>query len=107
MLVAGLVMRSLPVLTYDREFKYAPEMYGIRFPSASLRPAAQAGKYVTSNDPTTLVLLDVLDRNLSRDCPFVVDVSGAVYHGALRMVGHGSSTRRGSATPWMCSAVVI
>jgi alpha-1,2-mannosyltransferase len=83
MLVAGLVMRSLPVLTYDREFKYAPEMYGIRFPSASLRPAAQAGKCVTSNDPTTLILLDVLDRNLSRDCPFVVDVSGAVYHREL------------------------
>ena len=68
----------------DREFKYAPEMYGIRFPSTSLRPAAQAGKYVTSNDPTTLVLLGVFGRNLSRDFSFVVDLSGAVYHGELR-----------------------
>ena len=83
LLVAGLFVRAVPALRYDPEFKYAPGTYGIKFPSATLRTAALAGKCVTSNDPTTLVLLDVLNRNLSRGCPFVVDVSGAAYHGEL------------------------
>jgi alpha-1,2-mannosyltransferase len=83
LLVAGLFVRAVPALSYKPEFKYAPGMYGIKFPSATLRTAALMGKCVTSNDPTTLVLLNVLNRNLSRGCPFVVDVSGAAYHGEL------------------------
>jgi hypothetical protein len=83
LLVAGLFMRAAPALRYDPEFRYEPGMYGISFPSATLRTAVLADKCVTTNDPTTLVLLDVLHQNLSRGCPFVVDVSGASYHGAL------------------------
>ena len=83
LLVAGLFVRAVPALRYDPDFRYEPGMYGIRFPSATLRTAVLADRCVTSNDPTMLVMLDVLHRNLSRGCPFVVDVSGASYHGEL------------------------
>lgn len=53
---------------------------GARFPAAALRSAATAVPgCVTADDPSTLVELDVLSRNLSRGCRLEVDLSGLSY----------------------------
>jgi alpha-1,2-mannosyltransferase len=83
LLITGLLVRAVPALIYHPQSIYAPGMYAIKFPAKTLMPTARTARCVTSNDPTTLVLLGILSRNLSRGCPFVTDVSGAAYHGDL------------------------
>lgn len=67
----GLVSLAGPALA-------AP--YGRPFPGAALAPAAALSPgCVTGDDPTPLVLMDVLHANLERRCPLHVDVIGVLY----------------------------
>ncbi len=50
-----------------------------RFPQAALAVAARTDGCVTSDDPTNLIELDVLGRNLDRGCPVVIDLGGYAY----------------------------
>ena len=53
---------------------------GTPFPGRQLAVAAQAAPgCVTTDDPTTLVEMDVLGRDLDRGCPVVVDLGGYSY----------------------------
>lgn len=53
---------------------------GHRFPGPTLRAAvAHSPGCITSDDPTTLVEMNVLGRNLDRGCPLVVDLGGRSY----------------------------
>jgi alpha-1,2-mannosyltransferase len=54
--------------------------YGRPFPGSRLAVAVQsASGCVTTDDPTTLIEMDVLGRNLDRGCPLVVDLGGDFY----------------------------
>ncbi|HEY8317229.1 MAG TPA: hypothetical protein VIG76_00205 [Amnibacterium sp.] len=53
---------------------------GARLPVAALRPAALAVKgCVTTDDPTGVIALDTLSRDLSHGCAFRPDVTGYTY----------------------------
>jgi hypothetical protein len=70
-LVAVLAAYTVPVMRLT---------FGRPFPSANLAAAARnAPGCVTSDDPTTLIELNVLSRNLERRCPPVVDLTGYFY----------------------------
>lgn len=63
---------------------YAPAVeqrpYGGVFPTARLAPAVtSAPGCVTTDDPISLIELDVLRRNLDRGCPLVADLGGDNY----------------------------
>ncbi len=82
-LLAGLAYWGAPGLT-DR--------WGRRFPAAELRPAVAAvDGCVATDDPGTLILLDVLDRDVARGCPFMIDLGGNSYHPPL--IAPGSRRR--------------
>jgi alpha-1,2-mannosyltransferase len=53
--------------------------FGARFPSAELASVRSASGCVTADDPTTLIRLDLLDRNLEHGCRLVVDLGGYTY----------------------------
>jgi alpha-1,2-mannosyltransferase len=54
--------------------------YGGPFPSSRLAMAVDAAPgCVTTDEPTTLIELNVLGRNLDRGCPLVVDLGGNSY----------------------------
>jgi hypothetical protein len=60
------------------------DRWGRAFPAAELRTAAQASDgCVATDDPSTLVLLDVLGRDVARGCPYVIDLGGTSYHSPL------------------------
>jgi len=70
-LVVGLAAFSLPV---------APSTIGSVFPGNTLGAAvARRPGCITSDHPTALILMGVLNRNLQRGCPLVVDLGGASY----------------------------
>lgn len=70
-LLLGLVAFSLPLLDAK---------VGQRFPGRTLRTAvADRPGCVTTDHPSTLILMDVLSRNIDRGCPLVVDLGGASY----------------------------
>ena len=70
--VLGLAL--LPLVAVD-----AAGRVGVALPAAGLRPLASTSRCVTSDRPDLLILLDVLGRNLQRDCPTMVDVTGLTY----------------------------
>ena len=56
-------------------------VFGSPFAGRSLASVvAPLGGCVASDDPSALVAADVLDRNIARGCPFVVDLGGYSYH---------------------------
>ncbi|MGI8459717.1 MAG: glycosyltransferase 87 family protein [Propionibacteriaceae bacterium] len=64
------------------------DRWGRRFPAAALRPAAAAVHgCIATDDPGTLILLDVLDRDVADGCPFVIDLGGHSYHPPLLAPG--------------------
>lgn len=83
-LVVGLGVFAAPV---------ASAKVGSRFPGRTLAAAvADRPGCVTSDHPSALILMNVLSRNLERDCPLVVDLGGAAYH--LPSPGRGKVSRR-------------
>jgi alpha-1,2-mannosyltransferase len=66
LLVAGLAVVAVPVLS---------ARFGRPFPAAPIAErAASLGGCVTTDDPTTLIETDLLQRNLQRGCKLVVDL---------------------------------
>lgn len=54
--------------------------FGSPFPTAALQPVvAAATTCVTTDDPISLIELNVLRRNMQRGCPLVVDLGGYNY----------------------------
>ncbi|MGI8457132.1 MAG: hypothetical protein ACR2LI_03315 [Propionibacteriaceae bacterium] len=77
--------------------------YGRVFPAATLRPAVLAVPgCVTADDPTALLQLDVLSRNLERGCRLVVDLGGYSYDLQPR---NRSFVSRRSNLPWQRAAI--
>ncbi|WP_157719797.1 glycosyltransferase family 39 protein [Microlunatus sagamiharensis] len=76
--------------------------FGTRFPAARLAAATDVSGCVTSDDPTTLLELGALDRDLARRCPVVLDLSGYSYD--LRTPGRPYPARRRN-TAWQQRAM--
>ena len=77
--------------------------FGRSFPTAQLRPAVAASKTcVTTDDPISLIELDVLRRNISRNCPLVVDLGG--YNYALQ-IGDSRFRSRAKSPRWQTVAL--
>lgn len=54
--------------------------FGTPFPTAALAPAVAAARTcVTTDDPISLIELDMLSRNLDRGCPLLADLGGYSY----------------------------
>ncbi|HEX8508783.1 MAG TPA: hypothetical protein VF635_04710 [Propionibacteriaceae bacterium] len=84
LLVLALAAFSLPV---------ASAKVGQPFPGRTLGAAvADLPGCVTTDHPSTLILMNVLSRNLDRRCPLVVDLGGASYD--LPSPERGVVTRR-------------
>ncbi|MET0695275.1 MAG: hypothetical protein ABWY56_15185 [Propionibacteriaceae bacterium] len=82
--IGGMVLGSLPIATAS---------IGNKFPGRTLGAAtADRPGCVTSDHPSTLILMNVISRNLERGCPLVVDLGGASYH--LDSPERGVTTRR-------------
>ncbi len=72
--------------------------FGRPFPAAQLQPAVAVSKTcVTTDDPISLIELDVLRRNLRRNCPLMVDLGG--YNYALQ-VGTPRFHSRAKSPKW-------
>ena len=56
-----------------------PARFGSAFPTSQLAGVRGAAGCVTVDDPTTLIRLDLLNRNLDRGRPLVVDLGGYTY----------------------------
>lgn len=100
-LIVGLMAYAAPLITLK---------LGHRFPLQRLAVAAQTSRCVTTDDPMNLIELNLVGRNISRNCPVMVDLGGYVFdlpvHGqrvsrradpawqslALRYLGSGSRT---------------
>lgn len=55
--------------------------FGKPFPADSLQPVLRSVPgCVTADDPSVLIALDVLSRNLGRGCPLVIDPGGYSHH---------------------------
>lgn len=77
--------------------------FGRPFPAAELQPAVAAAKTcVTTDDPISLIELDVLRRNISRNCPLVVDLGG--YNYALQ-IGDSRFRSRARSPRWQTVAL--
>lgn len=72
--VAALGVALVPLLAVD-----AAARVGVPLPTAQLRPLAATARCVTADRPDLLILLDALGRDLRRDCPVLVDVTGLTY----------------------------
>lgn len=82
--LAVLGVGLLPLVLVDA--RAAP---GVPLPGGELQALTATSRCVTSDSPGMLVLLDRLGRNLSRDCPVPVDVSGITYDSAsIQRDGH-------------------
>ena len=74
---------------------------GVALPEQQLRPLMASDRCVTSDSPGLLVLLDVLSRDLSRQCRVMVDVSGLTYDtDASRHPGDRPRVRRLHDRAW-------
>lgn len=75
--------------------------YGEPFPGSRLALAIpRAPGCVTTDDPTTLIEVDVLRRNLDRGCPLVIDLGGYSYDDAS-----GTGVARAHNVVWQRFAV--
>jgi len=83
--VTVLGIALLPLVAVD-----AAARVGLPLPAAQLRPLAATGRCVTADRPDMLILLDALGRDLRRDCPVMVDVTGLTY-----------DTERGASTSYV------
>lgn len=73
---AGVVL--LAVLTsYAQVELQLP--FGQPFPTTALAPTVATVRCVTTDNPISLIELDVISRNIDRRCPFVADLGGYSY----------------------------
>ena len=92
--LALLGVGLLPLVVVDA--RTAP---GVPLPAGELQALTATSRCVTSDSAGLLVLLDRLGRNLSRDCPVLVDVSGITYDSAARE-RHGHHVPRAHNIAW-------
>ena len=73
-------------------------VFGSPFAGRTLaRLVAPLGGCVAADDPTVLVEADVIDRNVARGCPFVVDLGGYSYY---LQPGASAQTGRAQNAQW-------
>ena len=88
-LLAGVLVAGLVPLAAQLRFAE----FGDRFPRARLVAyVAAVPGCVTADDPSAQISLDVVSRNLQRECPLVLDLGGYSYH--FRQPGQGPIPRR-------------
>jgi lipoprotein signal peptidase len=92
LLCAGLVAGSVPDVT---------ARFGRPFPGTELAVSVPSSGCVTSDDPATLIQLDVLSRNIQLGCPFVVDLGGYSYD----LESPGGHVPRNQNTRWQRLAI--
>ncbi|MDP9434508.1 MAG: glycosyltransferase 87 family protein [Actinomycetota bacterium] len=73
---------------------------GRPFPGARLRTYVADRPCVVSNDPAVLALLDVLSRDLRRDCPLLIDATGLTYDRYARTYPDGRPVPRPENGAW-------
>jgi alpha-1,2-mannosyltransferase len=92
LLVAGLAVVAVPILSAG---------FGRPFPAAPIaEKAAPLGGCVTTDDPTTLIQTNLLQRNLQRGCTLVVDLGGYSYD-----LQPGAVVARSRNGPWQRFAI--
>jgi alpha-1,2-mannosyltransferase len=78
--LAGVAVIALSLLVAGYATPTFSARYGTPFPGSRLAVAVQNDSgCVTTDDPTTLVEMNVLRRNFDRRCPLVVDLGGNSY----------------------------
>jgi alpha-1,2-mannosyltransferase len=91
LLVAGLAVVAVPILSAS---------FGRPFPAAPIAKRAPLGGCVTTDDPTTLIQTDLLQRNFQRGCKLVVDLGGYSYD-----IQPGTVVPRSRNSPWQRFAI--
>jgi alpha-1,2-mannosyltransferase len=92
LLVAGLAVVAVPMLG---------ARFGRPFPAAAIaETAGPLGGCITTDDPTTLIQTDLLQRNLQRGCKLVVDLGG--YSNDVHLSRVVARSRNG---PWQSFAI--
>jgi hypothetical protein len=92
LLVAGLAVVAVPILTAS---------LGRPFPAAPIaKRAAPLGGCVTTDNPTTLIQTDLLQRNFQHGCRLVVDLGGYSYD-----IHPGTVVPRKRNGPWQRFAI--
>jgi len=91
-LVVGLAVVAVPILSAS---------FGRPFPAAPIaKVAAPLGGCVTTDDPTTLIQTDLLQRNFQHGCRLVVDLGGYSYD-----IHPGMVVPRSHNKPWQRFAI--
>jgi hypothetical protein len=78
----------------------AAEPLGVRYPGERLAAFVPEDGCVRADDPSALIQLDVLSRNLRRGCTVPVDFSGITYDRLARERPDGSPVLREQNTAW-------
>jgi alpha-1,2-mannosyltransferase len=92
LLVAGLAVVAMPMLSVG---------FGRTFPAAPIATgAARLGGCLTTDDPTTLIQTNLLQRNFQRGCKLVVDLGGYSYD-----IHPGTSVPRSRNRRWQRFAI--
>jgi 4-amino-4-deoxy-L-arabinose transferase-like glycosyltransferase len=92
LLVAGLAVVAVPMLSAS---------FGRPFPAAPIaETAAPLGGCVTTDDPTSLIQTDLLQRNFQHGCRLVVDLGGYSYD-----IHPGTVVPRSRNGPWQHLAI--
>lgn len=78
---------------------------GIRFPAARLVAAMPTRGCIVSDVNSTLVLMNVLSRDLRRGCPLMVDFTGRTYDTDARHRPDGTPVSRRHNTVWQQHAL--
>jgi alpha-1,2-mannosyltransferase len=73
---------------------------GSSFPGARLSQAATSSRCVTADSPAALIQMDLLSRNLARQCRVWIDVTGLTYDTAALRGPNGDPLPRRLNRPW-------
>jgi alpha-1,2-mannosyltransferase len=97
-LIVALAVAAIPIAAFA--CVVAGLQRGTRFPGASLGKAAASSHCVTADSPAALIQMDLLSRDLERQCRLWIDVTGLTYDtaGARRL--NGEPLPRRLNRPW-------
>jgi alpha-1,2-mannosyltransferase len=92
LLMAGLAVVAMPILSAS---------FGRPFPAAPIaKKTVPLGGCVTTDDPTSLIQTDLLQRNFQHGCRLVVDLGGYSYD-----IQPGTAVPRSRNSPWQRFAI--
>jgi hypothetical protein len=97
-LIVALAVAAIPITAFA--CVVAGLHRGTRFPGASLGKAAASSHCVTADSPAALIQMDLLSRDLERQCRVWIDVTGLTYDTAGLRRPNGEPLPRRLDRPW-------